>query len=142
MTEPSGRPGGPTPLSRAMDTIRQLKAQLAQHGGNQPVAIVGAGLRLPGGVRDLDGLWDLVSGGRDAVGPLPPSRREPFAEGWDSTVDRAGFLDDPLGFDAAFFGISPREARAMDPQHRLLLEVAWEALENAALPPDRLADAR
>ncbi|MFE3461855.1 SDR family NAD(P)-dependent oxidoreductase [Nocardiopsis aegyptia] len=142
MTEPSGRPGGPTPLSRAMDTIRQLKAQLARAGGHQPIAVVGAGLRLPGGVRDLDGLWDLVSSGRDAVGPVPPSRREPFAQGWDSTVDRAGFLDEALDFDAAFFGISPREARAMDPQHRLLLEVAWEALENAAMPADRLGEAR
>ncbi|WP_150244397.1 type I polyketide synthase [Nocardiopsis quinghaiensis] len=142
MTEPSGRPGGPTPLSRAMDTIRQLKAQLAQERDDQPVAVVGAGMRLPGGVRDLDGLWDLVSTGRDAVGPVPASRRAPFADGWDSTVDRAGFLDGVLDFDAAFFGISPRESRAMDPQHRLLLEVAWEALENAALPPDRLAGVR
>ena len=142
MTTTSGRPGGPTPLSRAMDTIRQLKAQLAQEKANQPVAIVGAGMRLPGGVRDLDGLWEMVSTGRDAVVPVPESRRAPFAKGWDATVDRAGFLDRALDFDAAFFGISPREARAMDPQHRLLLEVSWEALENAALPPDRLTDTR
>jgi acyl transferase domain-containing protein/NAD(P)-dependent dehydrogenase (short-subunit alcohol dehydrogenase family)/acyl carrier protein len=140
-THADNRPSGVTPLSRAMETIKQLRSRLDEQKGCHSIAIVGAGMRLPGDIDDLDGLWDAVSTGRDLVRSVPPARRQPFAKQWDTTVDRGGFLDEVLGFDAAFFGISPREARAMDPQHRLLLEVAWEALENAALPPDRLSDA-
>jgi acyl transferase domain-containing protein len=73
---------------------------------------------------------------------MPAARKAPFAAEWDTLPHKGGFLEDVTGFDAAFFGISPREARALDPQHRLLLEVAWEALENAALPPDRLKNTR
>ncbi|RSS44929.1 polyketide synthase [Streptomyces sp. WAC08241] len=117
-----------------METIRALRAELAALRGAEPVAVVGAGLRAPGGVRDLDGYWRLLAEGGDAVGPLPAERRGPFGEAWDAVPHRGGFLDDVLGFDAPFFGIAPREARAMDPQHRLLLEVAWEALDDAGIP--------
>jgi acyl transferase domain-containing protein/surfactin synthase thioesterase subunit len=73
---------------------------------------------------------------------MPEARKAPFAAEWETLPHKGGFLDDVTGFDAGFFGISPREARALDPQHRLLLEVTWEALENGALPPDRLSGAR
>lgn len=149
---PAGRQSGAgrstaTPLSRAMDTIKKLRAELEEakagsaggHGG--PLAVVGVGLRLPGGIADLDGYWTALSEGRDLVRPMPAHRKEPFAADWESLPHRGGHLDDVLGFDAAFFGISPREARSLDPQHRLLLEVAWEALEDAALPPRALAEA-
>ena len=131
-----------TPLTRAMATIRTLRRQLDEQQGGQPIAVVGVGLRLPGGIDDLDGYWDALAAGRDLVRPMPPERRGPFAAEWEGLPQRGGFLDEVLDFDAAFFGISPREARHLDPQHRLLLEVSWEALENAALPVEGLAAAR
>ena len=127
-------PTPPTPLSRARDTIQRLRAELAEAKQSQPVAIVGAGLRLPGGIDTLDGYWQALAAGRDLVQPIPPARAALLTEP-GATARRGGFLDEVLDFDAAFFGISPREARALDPQHRLLLEVAWEALEHAGLPP-------
>ncbi|MEU8382819.1 beta-ketoacyl synthase N-terminal-like domain-containing protein, partial [Streptosporangium sp. NPDC048865] len=128
-----------TPLTRALATIRSLRQRLEEQEGRQPIAVVGAGLRLPGGIDDLDGYWDALAGGRDLVRTMPEARKGPFAEAWATLPRRGGFLEEVLDFDAAFFGISPREARSLDPQHRLLLEVTWEALEDAALPPDRLA---
>lgn len=131
-----------TPLSRALDTIERLKAQLDRQRGNQPIAIVGTGIRFPGGIDGLETCWQALAEGRDVVRPMPAARKAPFAAAWDALPHKGGFLEDVTSFDAAFFGISPREARALDPQHRLLLEVAWEAFENAALPPDRLDGAR
>ncbi|MFG2292983.1 SDR family NAD(P)-dependent oxidoreductase [Streptomyces sp. NPDC048603] len=143
MHETSASGGGKqTPLTRAMDTIRTLRRQLAEQSGNQPVAIIGAGLRLPGGIEDLDGYWTALAEGRDAVRPMPEQRKGPFARAWDGLPQRGGFLDEVLDFDAEFFGISPREARHLDPQHRLLLEVAWEAMEHAGVRAGALAEAR
>ncbi|HEX4420523.1 MAG TPA: beta-ketoacyl synthase N-terminal-like domain-containing protein [Kofleriaceae bacterium] len=132
----------PSPLSRALDTINRLKAQLAAQRTDAPVAVVGVGLRFPGGIDTIDAYWQALAERRDLVRELPPARRAPFGAAWDAVPHKAGFLDEITGFDAGFFGISPREARAMDPQHRLLLEVAWEALEHAALPPDQLRGTR
>ncbi|SBT43338.1 type I polyketide synthase [Micromonospora narathiwatensis] len=126
-------------LKRALATIRTLRRRLDEQGGDQPVAIVGVGLRLPGGIDGAEAYWDALAAGRDLVGPMPSRRQGPFAAEWADLPQRGGFLDEVLDFDADFFGISPREARALDPQHRLLLEVAWEALENAASPADQLA---
>ncbi|MFI2435499.1 SDR family NAD(P)-dependent oxidoreductase [Streptomyces sp. NPDC018693] len=143
MQETSPSEGGKqTPLTRAMATIRTLRAQLGEQRGNQPVAIIGAGLRLPGGIDTLDGYWTALAEGRDLVRPMPEHRKGPFADAWRGLPQRGGFLDEVLDFDAEFFGISPREARHLDPQHRLLLEVAWEALEHAAVPAGTLAEAR
>ncbi|MEQ9335552.1 beta-ketoacyl synthase N-terminal-like domain-containing protein, partial [Thalassobaculum sp.] len=107
----------------------------------EPIAVVGAGLRLPGGVRDLDGLRRLLMDGIDAVGDLPAARRTgPLPA--EAALRQAGWLDAVDRFDADFFGISPREAAQIDPQHRLLLEVAWEAVENAGWSPPALRDSR
>lgn len=139
---PASGGGKQTPLTRALDTIRTLRQQLGEQRGNQPVAVIGAGLRLPGGIEDLDGYWTALAEGRDGVRPMPAHRKGPFAEDWEGLPQRGGFLDEVLDFDAEFFGISPREARHLDPQHRLLLEVAWEAMEHAGLPSRTLAAAR
>ncbi|MEU8872215.1 SDR family NAD(P)-dependent oxidoreductase [Streptomyces javensis] len=128
-----------TPLTRAMDTIRDLRRRLAEHEGTQPIAVVGMGMRLPGGITDLDGYWEALAAGRDLVTEMPASRKRPFAAAWEGLPQRGGFLDEVLDFDADHFGISPREARHLDPQHRLLLEVAWEAMEDAGLPAGRIA---
>ncbi|ORT59475.1 polyketide synthase [Streptomyces sp. CB03238] len=121
-----------------METIRSLRAQLEAAHGTRRVAVVGAGLRAPGGITDRETYWQAVSEGRDLTGELPAQRRP--AGDWDGLQTRGGYLDDVLGFDADFFGVSPREARNLDPQHRLLLEVAWEAFEDAAIPPAAVAE--
>ncbi|WP_437952505.1 SDR family NAD(P)-dependent oxidoreductase [Sorangium sp. So ce296] len=114
---------------------------------DEPIAIVGLGLRLPGGVEDREGLWSFLEQGRDGVGPIPKDRwdadtiydPDPEAKG-KSYVREAALLDRVDLFDASFFGISPREAKQVDPQHRLLLETAWQALEEATIVPASLKD--
>ncbi len=105
----------------------------------EPIAILGAGIRLPGGVSTVPGFWELLASGTDAVGPVPVDRWDPVRWG---TPPAGAFLTDPYRFDAAFFGISPREAADMDPAQRLLLEVAWEALEQGGRAPDQLVGTR
>lgn len=122
---------GPTPAIRA----EIPDADSADLHRPQPLAIVGIGVRLPG-ARGVDSFWELLRDGRDATSEVPTWR-------WDTeAVDaprRAGLIDRPEEFDARFFGISAREAQSMDPQHRLLLEVVWEALEDAGIAPTALA---
>ncbi|WP_052844966.1 type I polyketide synthase [Streptomyces sp. NRRL S-31] len=96
----------------------------------EPVAIVGIGCRFPGGP-DPSAFWRLLAEGRDAVGPVPAARRELLGD----KVRWGGFIDGIDRFDPLFFGISPREAVQMDPQQRLVLELAWEALEDAGVAP-------
>lgn len=107
------------------------------------IAVIGMGCRLPGDTDSPAALWRLLVEERDAVGELPAERRRLVPE--DSpgpeaapTPRQGGFLREVAGFDAAFFGVAGREADVLDPQHRLLLEVTWEALEHAGLPPDRM----
>src|SRR5262249_25968325 len=110
--------------------------------GHEPIAVVGIGCRLPGGARSPERLWDLLCEGRSGIREVPPERwdlddyldEDPTAKGKMSTR-WGGFLDEVDGFDAAFFGISPTEATQMDPQQRLVLELAWEALEDAGIDP-------
>ncbi len=106
------------------------------------IAIVGLGCRFAGGAADGAGFWRLLAEARDAVAPIPTGRWDHAAwvgtEPGRTAQTAGGFLSDIDMFDNAFFGIAPREAVQMDPQQRLVLEVAWEALENAGSAPDRL----
>ncbi|WP_433201980.1 type I polyketide synthase [Dactylosporangium sp. CS-047395] len=110
-----------------------------------PIAIVGMGCRLPGGVNTVDEFWGLLTAGRHVNSEVPADRwgehaGDAAAEAiMRRTVRRGAFLDDVRGFDAEFFGVLPREAELMDPQQRLLLEVVWQALEHAGIAPDTLA---
>lgn len=113
---------------------------------NEPIAIVGYAFRFPGDLDTEDALWQALQEGQDLVTEVPAdrwatealrhdNRKEPgrsitFAAGVRSRID---------DFDAGFFGISPREAAWMDPQQRMLLELAWEALENAGQKPIDIA---
>jgi acyl transferase domain-containing protein len=91
-----------------------------------PLAIVGIGCRMPGGVTTPDELWQMISAGKDGICEVPPDRwdwRRYFSEDPDAPgkiyVRNGGFLhQDIKQFDAEFFGISPREARTLDPQQR------------------------
>src|SRR5467141_3685374 len=102
------------------------------------IAIIGIGCRFPGGINHPDALWKLLVEGGEAVSDVPPDRwnierfydAEPGIVG-KSIAKRGGFIDGIDQFDPQFFGISPREAPYVDPQHRLLLETAWEAIEDA-----------
>jgi acyl transferase domain-containing protein len=112
---------------------------------DEPLAIVGIGLRLPGGVRSLEDMWALLRDGRDTVTEIPRDRWD-ASQLYDPNPKTAGKMNVKWGsfvegidqFDPQFFGISPREAESMDPQQRLLLELAWEAFEHAGLPRSRL----
>ncbi|MGW0931426.1 beta-ketoacyl synthase N-terminal-like domain-containing protein [Streptomyces sp. NPDC002644] len=102
----------------------------------EPVAIIGMSCRVPGaeGPREL---WDLLLAGRSVIGPAPPERFVDLDTG-GAAAPRAGLLEDLAGFDAAFFGLSRRMAAWADPQQRMLLELAWQALEDAALDVEGL----
>ncbi|WP_197084544.1 type I polyketide synthase [Saccharothrix sp. ST-888] len=113
------------------------------HAGSL-IAVVGMACRLPGDVDSPGTLWRLLVEARDAVGEPPVGRaRLQTPHGRQSVVEPlpqwGGYLRDVSGFDADFFGVSGKEADVLDPQHRLLLEVAWEALEHAGHAPERLA---
>ncbi|MDV3129280.1 type I polyketide synthase [Mycobacterium sp. 21AC1] len=103
--------------------------------------------RLPGGIDSPERFWEALLQGVDLVTEVPPDRwdadeyydPEPGVPG--RSVSKWGaFLDDVAGFDAEFFGINERESSAIDPQHRMLLETSWEAMEHAGLTRDSLTD--
>ncbi|MFZ5542948.1 MAG: type I polyketide synthase [Pseudomonadota bacterium] len=129
----------------ALEQHEQLQAA-REPQAPEPIAVVGLGCRFPGGADDGEAFWALLREGRDAIREVPAERwniddyfdPDPDAPA-KMSVRHGGFLDRVDGFDAAFFGVSPREALTMDPQQRLMLEVAWEALEHAGLSPERLA---
>ncbi|MFD0320151.1 SDR family NAD(P)-dependent oxidoreductase [Lysobacter gummosus] len=114
---------------------------------SEPTAIIGIACRFPG-ARDPAQFWANLIGGVDSVGEVPDERWPQTHYGPEYGVAGAtrsrwcGVIDDADRFDARFFQISAREARSMDPQQRLLLEESWHCLENAAIAPQRLREAR
>ena len=140
--------GDLSPAKRALYEIRTLREKVAEleRGRNEAIAIVGVGLRLPGEVSESAEYWTLLHEGVDAVTEIPGDRW-PSEAFYDADADVPGkmysrhgaFVKGAALFDADFFGISPLEANTLDPQHRLALEVTWEALENAGQSPAGLA---
>src|SRR5688572_22084025 len=121
--------------SELSDTVNPSKTR---QSASTEIAVVGIGCRFPGGANDPESLWANLIAGKDCVTEVAADRFcvdshfHPKRATPGKTVSKwGGFIDDIAGFDAEFFGISPREASLMDPQQRMLLEVCWEALEDA-----------
>lgn len=135
-------------LQRAALIIKDLQAKLAAQelAQREPIAIIGMACRFPGGANTPDAYWQFLREGGDGICEIPKRRwdldlyydPDPAKPG-KMYMKEAGCLQDIDLFDPGLFGISPREAHSIDPQHRLLLEVAWEALENAGQAPEKLA---
>ncbi|WP_327258289.1 MULTISPECIES: type I polyketide synthase [unclassified Streptomyces] len=159
---PANNPGSPTSLEagtgenagkgrrllvEALRRIEQLNAATAAGALRpaEPIAIIGLGCRMPGGVSSPEGFWQLLRNGVDATREFPADRGDasqlhdpdPEAPG-KAYVIRGGFLDEVDRFEPGVFGISPREAVGMDPQQRMILHVVWEVLERAGYAPDSL----
>ncbi|WP_133250979.1 type I polyketide synthase, partial [Mycobacterium montefiorense] len=146
----------PSVFSRIVGMTTQQRTALSEEFSRaarmataEPVAVVGMGCRFPGNVTDPESFWELMVESRNAISDIPPDRwdaeafydADPLTPG-HMTTKWGGFVPDIAGFDAEFFGITPREAASMDPQQRMLLEVAWEALEHAGIPTDSLSGTR
>ena len=132
-------------MQRAIVTIQKMRTKLEalERARTEPIAIVGMACRIPGGANTPESFFKLLEDGVDTISEIPADRWRVEQEGANSEGDTralrwGSFLTNVDRFDAAFFGISPREAESMDPQHRLLLEVTWEALERAGQLPERL----
>jgi acyl transferase domain-containing protein/acyl carrier protein len=134
-------------MKNALLEIKKLRSELAQskETGSEPIAIIGMECRFPGKAVNLKGFWELLKNGEDAITEVPSSRWN-MNDFYDSNSEtpgktytkHGGFLQSVDEFDPLFFGISPREAASMDPQQRILLEVAWQALCNANQNPKEL----
>jgi acyl transferase domain-containing protein len=134
-------------LKRVTGDLVEAKERLAavEAAAAEPLAVVGMSCRLPGGGDTPARYWQALTDGVDAMAEVPADRwraadfydQDPTAPG-KAYTQRGGFLADIAGWDAAFFGISPQEALRIDPQHRLLYELVWEALEDAGIPAESL----
>ncbi|XP_033103353.1 probable polyketide synthase 37 [Anneissia japonica] len=112
-----------------------------------PVAIIGIGCRMPGGVTTPEGFWEVLRDGKDCISEVPASRwsldkfhDEDQAKPDRMVTRRCGFIDGIDEYDNTFFRTSPKEAASMDPQQRVLMEVSHEAFEDAGIIPDELKE--
>jgi acyl transferase domain-containing protein len=133
------------PKARYANVLRILRNLSLEELSVEPIAIIGAGCRFPGS-SNLEAFWDLLRSGSEAISEVPKERWDidAFYDAEPATPGKmnsryGGFLEQVDQFDPGFFGISSREAERIDPQQRLVLEVAWEALENAAIVPANLS---
>ena len=130
------------------EAVQALEDRDYRGEGQMPIAIIGIGCRFPQ-ARGPEAFWQLMRDGIDTIGEIPKERFDvdalfdPRRRIHGRMYTRSGgFIDAIERFDASFFGISPREAAAMDPQQRILLEVAWEAVEDAGLLRSQLDGSR
>ncbi|MFJ7995813.1 SDR family NAD(P)-dependent oxidoreductase [Streptomyces sp. NPDC096310] len=151
--EPTGpvghRPGSAHPAGVVALPAGGRALPAAPAASDGPIAIVGMGCRFPGGAADPELFWQNLLDGVDAASEVPPDR-------WDmdayyhprkgvpgkAYTRKASFVPDLADWDAEFFGCTPQEAYRLDPQHRLLLEMVWTAMEDAGIPAERLRGSR
>lgn len=137
-------------LKKSQAKIKQLEEKLGDKTHpttvqKEAIAVVGMGCRFPGGADTPEKLWQLLAQGKNLVSEVPADRWD-VDQYYDPQPGKAGkmytrkgyFLDDVRQFDREFFNISPAESNAMDPQHRILMECSWEALEYAGYDPVKL----
>ncbi len=132
--------------------IKKILNHLDEAKKRQPVAVVGIGCRFPGGADSKDSFWDMLVEGRCGINSYPTDRPDSrmFLDSYNPGRKTPGkhyvltgaFLENITGFDAQFFGISSAECRAMDPQQRILLQVVYEAIEDAGLRLEDLQQCR
>lgn len=137
-------------MENALRKIKRLNHELEtlKDQQHEAIAIVGIGCRYPGADSGVEQFWANLCEGVDSVSPLTDQRWDQQRH-FDAQMPlpgktyspSAGLLDDVLRFDAELFGITPREAECMDPQQRILLEVTWQALEDAGMAPDTVRGA-
>jgi acyl transferase domain-containing protein/SAM-dependent methyltransferase/acyl carrier protein len=151
-----GEAGGPLAAAPAVPALpkaapgsgsgsRPADAAPATQADDWAIAVVGMSLRFPGNVENAAGFWELLCAGRSAIRQWPDGRSG--AAGVDQAADpahlaRGGFLDRIDEFDPEFFRLSPLEAELMDPQQRMLLQLAWAALEDSGVAPSSLVGSR
>ena len=136
-------------LSMKQKTLHALhdmtsKLESLEAAKAEPIAIIGMACRFPG-ANNVQQFWDLLVSGKDPITEVPPERWD-VEEFYDSNPDipgkmisrYGGFIRDVDQFDASFFSIAPKEAETLDPQQRILMELTWEALEHARIPPGKL----
>ena len=151
--KPASRPAPvlPRPAEEAAPRNPVVGRNIAREGGGpqvagngksrrtREVAVVGMAGRYPR-AKNLRELWKNLAEGRDCIGEIPADRYERRLQHGSAEKYRGGFIDDVDKFDSLFFGIAPKDAEMLDPQERLFLEVAWEALEDAGYYPESLGE--
>ena len=149
MPEPTTAGDGPPDRERAAPEQEAVMRKLLLEK-YEPIAVVGIGLRFPGGSTNPDEFAEFLRAGRSGIRQVPEGRWDVRAFTADPDDDAAGKIRSSLGgyldridqFDAQFFNISPKEAQYTDPQQRMLLETTWEALEHANIDPAPLRRGR
>lgn len=124
---------------RPSESVSGQEMRHAQARSTGDIAIVGIAGRYPK-AKNMNEFWDNLIQGKDCIEDIPDTRFEQRLRNKFSEKYRGGFIDDIDKFDSLFFNISPREAEYLDPQERLFLEVAWEALEDAGYYPETLTE--
>lgn len=127
-------------LTKSLNEIKRLKAanQQLEQARREPIAIVGVGCRYPGGIGSLEQLWQALEEGRDCISQMDDQRWPMRRFLTDDPYKKGGIYSDAMGllkgidrFDPTQFGLTHEEAKHIDPQHRLLMELVWETIEDA-----------
>lgn len=140
-----------SPIKRALVALKKMGARLddLERHSREPIAVIGMACRFPGGANSPNEYWNNLTAAKDSIVEVPPERWN-LEDYYDADMHKpgrmttryAGLIDNVYGFDAHYFGVSSREALRMDPQQRIMLELAIEACEDAGIPTDRISGSK